>query len=254
MVREFLNGRFENTAFCILSPDGKKRLSGTGRSPQMGFRIGGRPEVNGSEQDANNRKIIAEMEKIAAKYRSKSSEAGAVVQDFHTFKQALNIASGDQRLLVFSVASNKHLASIKKTIQHVANHPDMVGRFHYDFAGKADVQWSKAIEGDRNKTGIFIIRAGEFGQEGQVVAELPLGSNAVKIRDVLGRVNKEFAASEKRKDYSEHVAKGRRENVKYEDNMPWGEDRDADGKIDERPTRRGGSGRRGDRRGPPPGR
>jgi hypothetical protein len=37
MVRSFLDGRFENTAFCILAPDGKERLSGTGRSPNAGL-------------------------------------------------------------------------------------------------------------------------------------------------------------------------------------------------------------------------
>jgi len=238
MVREFLNGRFANTAFCILAPDGKKRLSGAGRSPQMGFRIEGRPVVGGPDEKENNIKAVMEMEKIAAKYPSKSTDARAVVQDFHTFKQALNIASGDQRLLVFSVAANKDRAAVRKTIQQVANHPDAIGRYHYDFADKVDIDWSQAIEGDKNKTGIFIIRAGEFGQDGQVVAELPLMSDANKIVMLLEKENKNFAASEKRKVYSEHVEKGRKEGIKYEDNMPWGEDRDGDGKIDERRTRR----------------
>tara|TARA_B110000879_G_scaffold210568_1_gene300972 strand:+ start:2718 stop:3560 length:843 start_codon:yes stop_codon:yes gene_type:complete len=251
MVREFLNGKFENTAFCILKPDGKTRLSGTGRSPQMAFRTGGRSQSNDPNQEENNKKTIAEMDKISAKYTSKASDAGAVVQDFHTFKQALNIASGDQRLLVFTVAAQKDRAVLKKLMQKVANHPDAIGRYHYDFADTVDAEWSKAIKDDKNKTGIFIIRAGEFGQDGQTVAELPLNSNANKVLDVLEKVNKDFATSEKRKVYSDHVEKGRKEGIKYEDNMPWGEDRDADGKIDERPSHRGG---RGDRRGPPPGR
>ncbi len=254
MVREFLNGRFENTAFCILSPDGKKRLSGTGRSPQMGFGIRGRPVVGSPDEKENNAKSIVEMEKIAAKYPSKATDVRAVVQDFHTFKQALNIASGDQRLLVFAVAANKDRATLKKTIQQVANHSDALGRYHYDFADKEDIEWSQAIKGDKNKTGIFIIRAGEFGQDGQIVAELPLTSNADKILGVLEKVNKDFSTSEKRKVYSEHVVKGRKEGIKYIDNMPWGEDRDGDGKIDEKRMRRPEDGRRGDRRGPPQGR
>ncbi|NNE93410.1 MAG: hypothetical protein HKN23_17330, partial [Verrucomicrobiales bacterium] len=35
MVRTFLNGSFANTAFCLLSPDGKERLSGSGRGPEQ---------------------------------------------------------------------------------------------------------------------------------------------------------------------------------------------------------------------------
>ena len=33
IVRSYLGGRFENTAFCILSPDGKERLTRAGRGP-----------------------------------------------------------------------------------------------------------------------------------------------------------------------------------------------------------------------------
>ena len=40
MVRKFLDGRFENTAFCILAPDGETQLSGTGRGPEQALRRG----------------------------------------------------------------------------------------------------------------------------------------------------------------------------------------------------------------------
>lgn len=238
MVREFLNGRFENTAFCILAPDGKKRLSGTGRSPMMGLRVRGRPEPGTAESKANNGKTIAKMDEIAAKYPAKGTSEKAVVQNFHSFKQALNIASGDQRLLVFVVAPQKDRSGLKRSMQAVANHPDVMGRFHFDFADKVDVDWSQVIDGDKNKTGIFIIQAGKFGQHGKAVAELPLNTQPEKIRSTLNQENQKFAKNEKRKVYSDHVVEGRREGVKYVDNMPWGEDRDADGKIDERRRRR----------------
>lgn len=108
MVREFLNGRFENTAFCILAPDGKKRLSGTGRSPRQGFGVGR------SSPDGQNAAVIEKIKEVVAKYPAKGREADAVVQDFHSFKQALNIASGDQRLLVFIVAAKRERVEIKK--------------------------------------------------------------------------------------------------------------------------------------------
>lgn len=241
MVRSFLQGRFENTAFCILAPDGKTRLTRTGRSPQMAFGLG----RGGDAED--NVPTIRKLEEIAKKYPGRASSEGAVVPEFHSFKQALNVASGDQRLLVFSVAANKDKPGVQKVMRKVASHPDVIGRYHYDFAGLKDVSWSKVIAGDRNRTGIFVIRAGEFGQQGEVVAELPLKSNAAKILGVLEKVNKDFADTEKRKVYSEHVMKGRRSGIKYVDNMPWGEDRDADGKIDERRGRGEHPGRRGQR-------
>ncbi|MBT8043899.1 MAG: hypothetical protein KJO79_03015 [Verrucomicrobiae bacterium] len=242
MVRELLNGRFENTAFCILAPDGKTRLSRPGRSPQMGFGLG-----RGGDPD-KNQATIQRMEQIAKDYPANTNYTGAVVPDFHSFKQALNIASGDQRLLVFTVAAKRYRDSLRKTIQKVANHPDAIGRYHYDFADTPDAQWSKKVDGDKNRTGIFIIRANEFGQDGKVVAELPLNSSAQKILRVLTKANSDFAATEKRKVYSEHIRKGRRQGIEYQDNLPWGEDRDADGKIDERrmqrPEKSGGDRRR----------
>lgn len=232
MVREFLNGRFENTAFCILAPDGKKRLSGTGRSPRQGFGIGR------SSPDGQNAEVIEKIEEVTAKYPAKGRVADAVVQDFHSFKQALNIASGDQRLLVFAVAPKKERAGLKKSLQAVANHPDVIGRYHFDFADTIDAKWSDVIEGDQHKTGIFIIRSGQFGQDGKVVAELPLDTKPEKLIATLEQANQKFSQSEQRKVYSEHIREGRAEGVHYEDNIPWGEDRDADGKIDERRHRR----------------
>ncbi|MBK1831176.1 hypothetical protein JIN77_10590 [Verrucomicrobiaceae bacterium R5-34] len=238
MVRKFLNGRFENTAFCVLAPDGKTQLSRTGRSPQMGFGIRGRPEAGGAEEKAQNAAVLAAMTKIAKQYPAKASAEHAVVEDFNSFKQGLNISSGDQRLFVFTVAPLKQREALKKSMQKVANHKEVIGKYHFDFADKVDAEWSKVIEGDKNKTGIFIIQAGEFGQTGKVLAELPLDTKPEKIRAALGKANQAFASSEKRKVYATHVRKGRAEGVKYEDNMPWGEDRDGDGKIDERPQRR----------------
>ena len=114
MVRGFLNGRFENTAFCILAPDGKKRLSGTGRSPQMAFGLGRGGDVS------DNEATLKRLDAVAKPYPVAGSTAAAVVPDFHSFKQALNVASGDQRLLVFSVAAKKDRAAVNKTIQQVA--------------------------------------------------------------------------------------------------------------------------------------
>lgn len=120
----------------------------------------------------------------------------------------------------------------------MANHPDVLGRYHFDFADKVDAKWSDVIEQDQSRTGIFIIRSGQFGQDGKVVAELFLDTKPEKLISTLEQENRKFAQSETRKVYSEHVREGWAEGVHYKDNMPWGEDRDADGKIDERRRRR----------------
>lgn len=234
MVRALLNGRFENTAFCMFAPDGKTRLTKTGRSPQMVFNVKVDSTSESEETKRSNATVVKNLEKIATKYPLKNSESLHVLQDFHSFKQALNVASGDQRLLIYAVADSSEKSSFAETLRIVANHNEVLGRYHFDIAGKDDTEWSKAIDGDTLKTGIFVIQAGEFGQSGEILAELSLDSNDQTIRAVLAQCNQQFAQSTLRKDYGAHVSKGRKSKVSYQDNMPWGEDRDADGEIDQR--------------------
>lgn len=233
MVRSFLNGRFENTAFVILDPDAETRLSGTGRSPEQGLTRSrpGMPPGRGGGDDA----VLESLEEIAKRYRPRGEDADAVLQDFHSFRQALNVASGDQRLLVFVAASANQRASLEAGLAPVMNDEEVIGRFHLDF-GDPDVDrdWSDSIEQVRSRGGIFVIRADPFGQSGSALASLPLEAGPDAIKQSMLEANLAFAESETRKVYSEHVAEGRRERVFFEGGMPYGEDRDGDGEIDKR--------------------
>lgn len=234
-IRDLLGGRMQNTAFVVYAPDGKTKLTRSQRNPQ--FILGGR----GSKDRAP---VIDEMERIADKYKVKGSSNHAVLQDFDSFKQSLNIASADQRLLVFTVSPQSKMAHVKKTLRTVFNNPSVSGRFHFDLAGKNDVKWAESLKNVTAKTGVFIIRSEEFGQSGIVVKALPLDVSSDDLTTDLLAINKKFSEFEKRKDYGKHVNQGRREGVKFENNIQQGEDRDGDGKIDERTP---GQGRRGDR-------
>ena len=253
MVRSFLNGRFENTAFCLLAPDGETRLSGTGRSPEKGLRQGRgnrRPNRGGG---AGHDGVVEVMKQVSEKYRPKGSKGGAVLQDFHSFRQALNVASGDQRLLLYVVAPEDDREKLRVSLRPLMSDREIVGKFHADFAdNEPDAKWREAVKGERGRTGFFVIRADTFGQTGKVMEELPLGSDLKDLKAALLKSNTSFAKTEKRKVYRDHVAEGRRARVHFENGMPYGEDRDADGVID----RRGGRGARpgGERRGPPFGR
>jgi hypothetical protein len=86
-VRTFLNGSFANSAFCMLAPDGQEWLTRAGRGPEM---VLGR---NGATES---------LQRFALMYPSKADPKQALVQDFHTVRQALNVASADQRVLTLS--------------------------------------------------------------------------------------------------------------------------------------------------------
>jgi hypothetical protein len=249
MVRSFLDGRFENTAFCILAPDGEKRLSGTGRSPAMGLGAGG-PRGNA---DFQRETVLESMAGIATQYKPKGDPHNPIVQDFHSFHQALNVAAADQRLLLLVAAPEKTAETLRTSLRPVMGNADFIGRFHSDFADKeTDAKWTDAVSGAEGTNGLFIIAADQFGMKGEVLEQIPLDAEPEEIEAALTRANIRFAETEERKVYREHVAEGRQEGIMFDSGMPYGEDRDGDGEIDHRGALdRGKPGQGGPRRGGP---
>lgn len=180
---------------------------------------------------------VAAMEKVVKTYKPKGDARTPLVQDFHSFRQALNVASGDQRLLLFVSAPVGDQEEIRKTLRPVMGDARIVGRFHVDFLGtKGDEKWEQATKGIRSKTksAIFVIQSDKFGQTGSVLKQLPVDANSQEIISALLSANESFAKTEQRKIYRDHVAEGRRKGIYFEGGVEYGEDRDGDGKIDHR--------------------
>ncbi|WP_411844658.1 hypothetical protein AAFN60_11510 [Roseibacillus persicicus] len=232
MVRKFLGGSFANTAFAILAPDGETQLSRSGRSPHVLLGRRGRPE------DAAPAEVIQELTRIAANYQPKGNASEATLPDFHTTRQALNVAAGDQRLLVLTVASGRSLLMAKTTLRTVLNDSELIGRFHHDFAEKESApEWTKLLEGEKETSGFLVIAPDSFGLKGKVVAQLPLTASVERLKNTLIAKNKIYSNETERTNYSEHVREGRQKKVYFPNAMPYGEDRDGDGVIDKRPER-----------------
>lgn len=222
MVRALLNGRFTNTSFCVFDPQGRQRLSKAGRSPS--------DLVPGHGGEADDDAIIQAMNRIAARYRPKQADEQAVLQDFDSFRQALNVASADQRLLVFVTSADEALAA---NLQRVLFDETQIGKFHLDFGdAKTDQEWAENIRGVDDRARLFIIRADQFGTSGVVMGQLAENATSKVIAKTLTNCNKQFASVEQRKTYSDHVKQGRRQGVYFENAIPYGEDRDGDGQID----------------------
>lgn len=228
MVRELLNGRFANTAFCVFDPQGEKKLSRAGRGPK--------DLAPRRRRDSSDEVIIDEMKRIAAQFKPTDVKGEVVLQDFDSFRQALNVASADQRLLIFF---NSEDETLKQNLRTALADEEMIAKFHLDFADrKTDKEWSQLVRGAGEKPGIVIIQAGKFGQDGVVVQQLLETATADQVLATLKESNKQFAESETRKTYREHVMEGRRKGIYFENEIPYGEDRDGDGKSDRRRGRR----------------
>ena len=195
-----------------------------------------------------------EMKQYAFWYPASADIKEAIVPDFHSFRQALNVASADQRVLVLVHAPAEQEKNLRQSLRAVANDQRIIGRFHFDF--DQGHSWKKNIEGTRDGPGIILINPGEFGMAGKVMRQLPLDADASEIISAMTDANTQFAATTKKKVYSEHVAKGQSAGIYFEGAVPYGEDRDGDGQIDRGPGRggppRGGASRGGPRRGSPP--
>jgi hypothetical protein len=228
-VRTFLDGRFENSAFCLLAPNGQDWLTRAGRGPEMVL---------------GHRSSVIQMKTVAAKYPDKQDGSQAIVQDFHSVRQALNVASADQRVLVVVSGPVDKTKELRTSLQSVTNDGRIVGRFHFDFDETID--WHKQIKDLKAEPSIIVIRPGEFGMDGTVMSQLPLDANNSEIVNTLLTANSEFAKTTKKKVYSSHVSKGTKLGIYFDSVVPYGEDRNGDGKIDHRggPPRGGSSGRR----------
>lgn len=225
-VRALLNGAFANTAFCVFDPQGEERLSRAGRGPSMG--LGGRGGQGGGDAG-----VIRSMNRIAAGYSPKGAQEDAVLQDFNSFRQALNVASADQRLLVFLNAEKNSRDQVEARLKQVFADSEVVGKFHLKLKNEEmDKNWASVVQGATDRPGILIIRSGTFGLDGEVVQQLPLSSDENEIKTAMLNANKTFASREDRKTYQDHVTSGRRQGIYFENEIPYGEDRDGDGKID----------------------
>ena len=69
--------------------------------------------------------------------------------------------------------------------------------------------------------------------------QLAEAATSEQILTALKECNEQFASTETRKTYSQHVMEGRRKGIYFENEIPYGEDLDGDGKVD-RQKRRGG--------------
>ncbi|MEM9281563.1 MAG: hypothetical protein AAGA96_07055 [Verrucomicrobiota bacterium] len=223
-VREVLDGVFSNSAFTIFDIDGKTQLTGSGRMPLEG--LTGRKK--GTMETA-----IGHLNDIAADYPRKGDPAESTLQDFHTFRQALNVASADQRLLLFVVGSPQEIEATKPMLQPLMADPKVVGKFHLDLCNEAtDRFWAEVIEGSKNESGFYLIHSGKFGIRGVALAHLPLDTTQEALQYALLQNNQSFARTEQRKAYAAHVVDGMKQGVFFEQVIPFGEDRDGDGLKD----------------------
>ena len=215
IVRSHLGGRFENTAFCVIAPDGKERLTRSGRGPQHISRD------------------FDDIAAIADRYKSRGDILNSHIPDFNSFALALNVSSADQKILLLIAGDEDEIVAAGKRIRSVVWNKNVMGRFNYDFESDSS-SWTGPLSSKSKGSGFHLIRPGEFGLEGKIVMSLSLNASNSNLLKAMVVANRDYAKSTKKKIYSSHVVEGRRQGKRIEMAVPFGEDRDGDGKIDHR--------------------
>ena len=215
IVRSHLGGRFENTAFCVIAPDGKERLTRSGRGPQHISRD------------------FDDIAAIADRYKSRGDILNSHIPDFNSFALALNVSSADQKILLLIAGDEDEIVVAGKRIRSVVWNKNVMGRFNYDFESDSS-SWTGPLSSKSKGSGFHLIRPGAFGLEGKIVMSLSLNASNSNLLKAMVVANRDYAKSTKKKIYSSHVVEGRRQGKRIEMAVPFGEDRDGDGKIDYR--------------------
>lgn len=214
-VRALLNGRYANTAFCIFDPQGERRLTKSGRGPSTAFGSRGR-----GGKPIDDSAIVRQMAQIASKFKPNRDDASVVLQDFNSFRQALNVASADQRLLVCVNVKDEDRTKVESNLQEVFANKEIEGKFHLNFLDpNTDRSWSKSIKGKTNSPGVFIIRADQFGLGGIVMDYLPETTTSADIKSTMLAANEKFSSLERRKKYAQHVQSGKRQGIHFENEI-----------------------------------
>jgi len=194
------SGELENTAFCLLAPDGKKKLSRAARGTEQVY------------DDAAA--MAADMRRVVGLYSPK-----AVLTSLPLVanpRLALDVAAADGLPLVVIVGtdtaarqrSHDRLAKIAWT-------KELIGRFVYAEGSVKDVLGVTGISID---VGMMVIAPDRFGQKGTVLRQVGAEAAAEKVAESLRGALDEFKPSSNA--FRTHVREGQRLGVFWETRVP----------------------------------
>jgi hypothetical protein len=162
------SGELENTTFAILSPDGKRQLIRAGRSPDFAFRSIGT--------------MATTMRRISSQYGARGTDTELPVMS--DTRLAINVASCDNQPLVILRASKKErLDELKETMSKLAWSDEFIGQFLY--VATTDSAELKAIRGLQPSSEIIVVEPGNFGIDGDVLAQLKGDASEASLKEAL---------------------------------------------------------------------
>jgi len=194
------SGELENTAFALLAPDGKTKLSRSARGPEHVY--------------ADSTALAADMRRVVGRYSPKAAprELPLVANP----RLGLDVAAADGLPLVAIVG--KDAAARRRSLDQVARlawTEEFIGRFVYaEGMGKEVV----GVTGITLDAGVLVIAPDAFGQKGAVLRQVGAEATAETVADGLRAAMKGYNAPAK--SFASHVREGQRLGVYWETRVP----------------------------------
>ena len=203
------SGFVENSTFGILSPDGKQKLTRTGRAPFYEYR--------------NARDMAAGMKKIATDYKVSDE---AVFSDptlpyIAKLDLAINVSAADQLPLVVVLGNDaRKKQELESKLLPLAWSKIFAGQFDYVAADWSDdFKPVLGIKGDLEEINcLLIVEPGKFGLTGSVMVQLDADASAEEIETALSSA---ITGMERPyRNHRTHVKQGIELGVEWETQTP----------------------------------
>ena len=191
-----------NTAFAILSPDGKP-ITGRGRGPGNVY------------SDAAD--MAKGMDAIAAKYETKKVEGTPALPITLNLTVGLAVAAGDNQPLVVVLSPDPtRRKDLEARVAEQAWSKTFCGYFTY--ASGPDLKGLPKLKGATRTEGVLVIEPDLFGAGGQVFTEVPADQIAEKLPAALKLTLRSFVPLAKTR--RELANLGLKEGIFYETGIP----------------------------------
>jgi len=198
-------GVLANTVFCILAPDGKKKLVRPGRSPQFAF--------------SSASQMATQMNRLVTQYplAMRNALTDTQLPQLSKVDVALNVAACDNRPLVVTVGkAQEELNEINQKLVRKAWSEKFAGQFVYASTIKpVDL---KPLAGANDSSVILLVEPDAFGLSGKVVAQLDASATEANIEAALAKAIKNFKPYAK--SHRQHLQLGHQLGIEWETAIP----------------------------------
>ncbi|MBA62338.1 MAG: hypothetical protein CMJ76_08220 [Planctomycetaceae bacterium] len=197
------DGTLPNTVFCLLSPDGKTKLTRPTRGPSI-FRT---PE-----------NMAIQMKRMASRYQTVVPDSFvAPVPLVDRVDLTMNVAASDNRpMVVFYHPSPPDLQILVESARPVVWDSRLTGQFMY--AATSSKEDLKAMVNASGKAGVYIVEPDEYGVSGKIVRHLAPDNVKESLKRELSQALANFQPFQK--NHQQHIRDGYLFGIEWETLIP----------------------------------